>query len=176
MGPPGHLAIAFVAKTTAPKAPLWILLVATEVLDLLSYGFHAIGIEDFGVSHTDLNRGVTVLSPASIPWSHGLFMSVVWSLVAAAIAFLIYRERRASSIIGLVVFSHWVLDFIVHPPELPLLFSGSPTVGLGLWTSGPGLIVSGILEFGLLAGGIAIYIVTRKRKAMQARGERSSSG
>lgn len=52
MGPPGHLAIAFAAKPIAPKAPLWILLVATEVLDLLSYGFHALGIEDFGVSYT----------------------------------------------------------------------------------------------------------------------------
>ena len=104
-----------------------------------------------------------------IPWSHGLFMSVVWSLVAAAIMFLIYRERRASSIIGLVVLSHWALDFVVHPPELPLLFGGSPTVGLGLWTSGPGLVISGILELALLAGGISIYLVTRKRKTVQAR-------
>jgi hypothetical protein len=168
MGPPGHLAIAFAAKHTAQKVPLWVLLVATEVLDLLSYGFHAIGIENFGISHTDINQGVTMLSPASIPWSHGLFMSMVWSLVAATIAFIIYRERRVSSIIGIMVFSHWVLDFIVHPPELPLLFDGSPLVGLGLWTSGPGLIISAILEFGLLAGGITIYVVTRKRKSALA--------
>jgi membrane-bound metal-dependent hydrolase YbcI (DUF457 family) len=114
-----------------------------------------------------LDQGLKVLVPASIPWSHGLFMSVVWSVVAAAIAYLIYQDRRTSSIIGLVVFSHWVLDFIVHPGELPLFFNGSPTVGLGLWTSGPGLIVSGILEIGLLAGGIAIYLVTRKREALK---------
>jgi hypothetical protein len=169
LGPPGHFAIGLAAKGVAPKAPLWVLLLATEVLDLLSFGFQAIGIEDFGVSHTDINQGVVVLSPASIPWSHGLFMSVVWSVVAAAIALLIFREHRTSSVIGLVVFSHWVLDFIVHPPELPLFFNGSPLVGLGLWTSGSGLVISGILEFSLFAGGIAIYLVTRKRKTVLAR-------
>jgi hypothetical protein len=163
MGPPGHFAVGLAVKPAAPKVPLVFLLLATEVLDLLSFGFQAAGIEDFGVSQTDINQGVRVLSLASIPWSHGLFMSIVWSVLAAAIAFFIYWERRTSTIIGLVVFSHWVLDFIVHLPDLPLLFNGSPLVGLGLWSSGPGLIISGILEVALLVGGIAIYLQTRKR-------------
>jgi membrane-bound metal-dependent hydrolase YbcI (DUF457 family) len=167
MGPPGHLGIGFAAKPAAPKAPLWVLLVASEALDLLCFGFTAIGVEDFGVSHTDLGQGLKVLVPGSVPWSHGLFMSIIWSVVAAAIAYLIYRDRRTSGILGLVVFSHWVLDYIVHPGDLPLLFNGSPMVGLGLWTSGPGLIISGILELVLLAGGIAIYLVTRKRESVQ---------
>ena len=166
MGPPGHLAIGFAAKPAAPKVPLWVLLLATEVLDLLSWGFVAIGLEDVSVSLTDFIQGNIVLS---VPWSHGLYMSVIWSLLASAITLLIYRERRTASIIGLVVFSHWVLDFIVHPPHLPLLFSGSPMVGLGLWTSSTGLIISFILEFGLLAGGIAIYLSTRKQTAVQER-------
>ena len=169
MGPPGHFAIALAAKPTAQKAPLWVLLIASEVLDLLNFGFLATSIENSGVSRTDISQGVAVLSPSFIPWSHGLFMSVVWSLVAAAIAFFIYQDRRASSVIGLVVLSHWALDFIVHPPELPLLFGGSPTVGLGLWASGPGLIISGILVLVLLTGGIAIYLVARMRKSVQAR-------
>jgi hypothetical protein len=160
---PAHLAIGLAAKSAAPKVPLWVLLAAGEVLDLLCFGFMAIGMENSGVNSMSLDQGLKVLAPASIPWSHGLFISVVWSVVAAAIAHLIYRDRRTSSIVGLAVFSHWVLDFIVHPGELPLLFSGSPTVGLGLWTSGPGLILSLILEVVLLAGGITIYI-TRSKK------------
>ena len=165
MGPPGHLAIGLAAKPAAPKAPLWVLLVASELLDLLTYGFAAIGLEDFGASRTDLQRGLQVLVPASIPWSHGLFMSLVWSVAAAAIVYLFCRDRRSSAVVALVVFSHWVLDFIVHPGELPLLFHGSPMVGLGLWTSSIGLILSGILEIALLAGGTAIYLVSRKRKS-----------
>ena len=169
MGPPGHLGIGFAAKRVAPKASIWVLLVATEVLDLLSFGFEALGIEEFGVTQTDASQGLTLLVPGSIPWSHGLFMSLVWSVVAGVIAYLIYRDRRTGTVVGLLVFSHWVLDFIVHLPDLPLLFDGSPLVGLGLWGSGPGLIISGILEVVLLAGGAAIYVVTRKRKLVPER-------
>jgi len=97
-------------------------------------------------------------------------MCVVWSVVAAAIGYLFYRDRRTSVVIGLMVFSHWVLDFIVHVPDLPLLFDGSPLVGLGLWGSGPGLIISGILEVGLFAGGLAIYLVSRKRTSVRVCG------
>ncbi len=165
MGPPGHLAIGFAAKRAAPKAPLWVLLAATEIPDLLFFAFQAIGIESAADSTTDLAQGVQILSPGSIPYSHGLFTCLVWSVVATALAFLFYRDRRTSIVIGLVVFSHWVLDFIVHVPDLPLLFDGSPLLGLGLWGSGPGLVISIILEIVLLAGGIAMYIVTRKRKA-----------
>jgi hypothetical protein len=166
MGPVGHLAIGFAAKPAAPKAPLWVLLLATEVLDLLSFGFVTIRIEDVSYSFTDFIQGNIVLS---VPWSHGLFMSVMWSALASVITFLIYRERRTASIIGLVVFSHWVLDFIVHSPDLPLLFDGSPMVGLGLWTSGPGLIISFILEFAFLAGGITIYLIAKKQATVQER-------
>jgi hypothetical protein len=105
---------------------------------------------------------VTVLP--TIPWSHGLFMSVVWSLLAAGIGWMIYRERRAGGVIGLAVFSHWVMDFIVHPADLPLLFDGSPTLGLGLTTTGIGAILNVFLEFGLLAGGIVIYAIWKKKK------------
>jgi hypothetical protein len=54
-------------------------------------------------------------------------------------------------LIGLVVFSHWILDFVSHPmwpsvqPDLPLLFAGSPTVGLGLWRSHGGAIAGELL-------------------------------
>jgi hypothetical protein len=70
LGPPGHFAIGLAAKPTAPKAPLWVLLVATEVSDLLFFAFQAAGIEKAGVSTIDFSRGVKILSPGSIPWSH----------------------------------------------------------------------------------------------------------
>ena len=144
MGPPGHFAIALAAR---PKAPVWLLLVASEVLDLLAFAFMAIGIE-----HAE--------PEPSFAWSHGLFMSVVWSVVAGGITLFFFRSRRTSLVIGLLVFSHWILDFISHTPDLPLLFNGSPLVGLGLESS---ILVGVILEFSMLAGGIAIYLLTRNR-------------
>ena len=158
------------AKPVAPKVPLWSLLAASQVSDLLCFGLAAVGLETLGVSHSDLGRGVQIEVPASVPWSHGLLMSVVWSLLVAGIAYLISRSARTSGVLGLVVFSHWILDFVVHPPDLPLLLAGSPEVGLGLWSSGPGLIASVVLELALFAGGIAVYAVWRGRRARAVQG------
>jgi hypothetical protein len=83
-----------------------------------------------------------------------------------AAAFLFYQDRRTGGIIGLVVFSHWILDFLMHP-NLPLFFDGSPQIGLGLENSGTGLLFMTILDLFLLAAGIAIYFRARKRKSLE---------
>lgn len=145
------------AKTQADEVPLWSLVVAAYTNDLLKYGFTAIGLEKPSGSYLDLKRGVFMLFPGSIPWSHGLFMSIVWSLLAAGIAYLFFHNRRISSIFGLVVISHWLLDFIVHPPDLPLLFSHSPMVGLGLWDTPSTFIIASMIEAVMMAGGLLIY-------------------
>jgi hypothetical protein len=92
-------------------------------------------------------------------------MSVLWSFAFGGLTYLISKDRRVGAVIGSVVFSHWLLDFIVHAPDLPLAFHHSPLLGLGLWTSGPGLIASVFLEFALFIGGLMIYLRWRKRHA-----------
>jgi hypothetical protein len=57
---------------------------------------------------------------------------------------------RAAIVIGCAVFSHWILDFVVHRPDLPL-YGDSAKVGLGLWNA-PALAFG--LEATLLFGGI----------------------
>ena len=162
MGPPGHFGVGLAAKPLAPAVPVGVFLLASEFLDLLSLAFGAIGLEKFATSQTDFTHGVRILIPGSIPWSHGLLMSIIWSILFGAVVFLIYRDRRSGVVLGLVVFSHWILDFIVHLPDLPLFLAGSPELGLGLWSSGSGLVASLFLEFALLAGGISVYIFWRK--------------
>ena len=162
---PGHLAIGFAAKPATQKAPIWVLLVAAELLDLINFPLQALKIENYPIGAVNFVNGLQMASPAHMPWSHSLFMAVVWSLLAAGIAYIAYKDRKTSSIIGMVVFSHWFLDLIVHPPHLPLFFNSSPTVGLGLWTSGPGLIFSIVLEFALLATGIYFYLASRKKES-----------
>ncbi len=49
--------------------------------------------------------------------------------------FGVTRDRRGAWVVGLLVVSHWLLDFIVHRPDLPLLIAGGPRLGLGLWNS-----------------------------------------
>lgn len=164
---PGHFGIALALKPAVPKAPLLGLLIASEALDILCFGFAAAGIEKFAEMQIDFANGVQVLAPGSVPWSHGLFMAIVWSLLVAGIAYLVCKDQRVSAVFGFVVFSHWVLDFIVHFPDLPLFFEGSPLMGLGLWESGPGLIAATVLEILLLAAGIIVYVIGRRRLSGQ---------
>jgi membrane-bound metal-dependent hydrolase YbcI (DUF457 family) len=164
----GHFAGGFAAHPFAPQAPLWFFLVASEANDLLYFLFTATGLERPVSTFVDFQQGVRYLTSGTNPWSHGLFMSLVWSLAAAALAWLFYRDRRTAGLIGLVVFSHWGLDLLMHS-NLPLFFYGSPQVGLGLENSGPGFILITVLDLVLLATGIAIYLSSRRHKVSQPR-------
>ncbi len=161
---PGHLAVGLAAKRATPRTPLIVLLIASELIDLLCFLFIFAGLE----------RSSEQLSLSYIPWSHSLFMAVIWSMAAGMLTFVVSRDRRVSLVIGLVVFSHWMLDFITHDPDLPLFFGNSPLVGLGLeWThTANGLVVHYlqglIVELGLLIGGFIIYWNTRKRLSASA--------
>lgn len=152
-----HAGIGLAAKRIAPTIPVWILIGCTFVIDLLFMVFWALGLEklsDVGAEPTHY-------------YSHGLFMAVVWSLLAALLARLLTRDNRLTLVIGLLVFSHWVLDFISHPmtaimPEatgLPVLFKGSPTVGLGLWNTTVNVFIG---EAGIFIIGLGIYLITRR--------------
>lgn len=147
----GHLGLGLAVGKAVPKASIAVLLSAPMLLDILWIIFSFAGI--------DPNV-----------WSHGLFMSVIWSLAAAALTGLLTRSFRTGAIIGLLVFSHWVVDFITHPmgfifpmdTGIPLFFRGSPIVGLGLYNSLAGVIIG---EAVLIIPGVVIYIVTlRKQK------------
>ena len=164
MDPIAHASIGLMAKPLVPKAPLWALLVATQVPDLLSFGFMAAGLEHVAVTQVDFENGLRYLSPPFVPWSHGLCMSIVWSVIVAAIAFLFSRDRRTSLVIGLLVLSHWALDFLVYF-YVPVFFDNSRVIGLGLITTVPGFVAGILLELGLIAGGITVYLKTRKRTA-----------
>jgi hypothetical protein len=62
--------------------------------------------------------------------------------------------------IGAVVFSHWVLDFLVHRPDLEL-FPGGPMAGLGFWNYP---IAEMALEMGLVALAGAAWTASRKSR------------
>lgn len=164
MGPAGHLAVGLAAKRFAPKAPLWLLLSASVLPDILGIGFRMLGIEYYDHFAFDANLGDYVYILLKKDWSHGLLMTFVWSALAAAVVYLIWRDWRTSGVTGLAVLSHWVFDFIVHPPELPLLFAGSPKVGLGLWSMHNGFWISIILEIALFAIGMLLYLDSRKAR------------
>lgn len=161
----GHLAPGFLAKTVEPKVPLWVYLAAGETNDLLYFAFTASGFEQPSTTTMSFSEGVRYITQGSVPWSHGFFMSVVWTVVIAGIAYLVWRDRKASALLGTVVFSHWAMDYLMHS-NLPLFLEGSPSVGLGLENSGPGFLFITIFDLVFLAVGIFVYFRSRKKEAM----------
>lgn len=164
----GHLAAGFAGKTVAPEAPLWAYLVASETNDLLYFVFSSTGIEPKAVTTMNFTDGVRYLTLVSNPWSHGLFMSVVWSALVAALVFGVYRNARIGVLFGLAVFSHWLLDLLMHS-NLPLFFEGSPQIGLGLENSGAGFVFITVFDLAILAGGIFIYLRAKRQSKSAAK-------
>jgi hypothetical protein len=96
----------------------------------------------------------TGLAFESYPWSHSLLLALVWSALAGLLARGRLGATRAAAMVGALVLSHWLLDAVVHRPDLPLWPSG-PVVGWGLWQSVPATLV---VEGALLAAGLVAYL------------------
>lgn len=88
-------------------------------------------------------------------------MSLVYSAIFGILAGFLKKSRTLGLVLGLTVFSHWVLDFLTHRPDLPLWFD-SLKVGLGMWNS-LGLTV--VMEAALFGGGIFLFLRTSPRKS-----------
>jgi len=71
---------------------------------------------------------------------------------------------KPAALIGVAVFSHFVLDVPMHTPDLPLAWRGTPKIGLGLWNH---RAVSLALELIALGAGLLLYV--RGRKPLRAR-------
>jgi hypothetical protein len=66
------------------------------------------------------------------PISHGLVAVIGWATLYAAIYFGMTRYVEGTVVIWMGVVSHWLLDYVVHTPDLPPA-AGSRLLGLGLW-------------------------------------------
>ena len=148
----GHLAVALGAKKATPDVPLGAAVAAAFGLDLIWPVLLLLGLETVRVNPGD--TAFTNLAFDAYPWSHSLLTVVMWSALVAFFGRIVLGSRRVGAVLGGLVLSHWVLDFVTHRPDLPVWPSG-PLVGLGLWNSIPGTI---LVEAGLLAVGIWIYL------------------
>jgi len=151
----GHFAVGFGAKRFAPKTSLAVLLAAPLLADLLWPPFLLLGWE-----HVRIAPGDTRFTPFDFydyPWSHSLLMTTVWATLFALLYWWLQRNRKSAMVIWIGVLSHWLLDWITHRPDLPLLPGGLGRYGLGLWNSVPGTMA---IEIVLLIIGVWAYAGT----------------
>ncbi len=160
--------------TADAGAPLWALMLATQLLDVIFVPLVGVGVESFG-SGSGYGEGTI-----QAYYSHSLVGALLISVVAGGLAWRAWG-RRNGLIIGGVVFSHWLLDLLVHRPDLPILPGNSgnlPMLGFGLWNFA---VISASLELLLIVVGGGLYAVSALQRAQntpkpqQARGRAVTS-
>lgn len=154
----GHYALGLAAKRAAPRTSLGNLFIAPTLADLLWPVFLLLGAEHV---HAVPNPNPFLVGWFDdYPYSHSLFMLIVWGALFGYLYRFRTGDRRGALVIGILVVSHWVLDFITHRPDMPI-YPGGPRVGLGLWNSMTGTIV---VEGLMLLLGVAIYARTTRAR------------
>lgn len=158
----GHYGVSFVAKRVQDDIPLWVLFVSVQLVDIVWAPLVLLGIEKVRIV-----PGITATNPLDLyfmPYTHSLVATLLWS-AATALAYRFLAPRaslRGSVVVALAVFSHWILDFVVHRPDLPL-YDDVAKVGLALWDR-PALAFG--LEAALLFGGLALFLRYRPARAV----------
>ncbi|TAL33174.1 MAG: hypothetical protein EPN93_14160 [Spirochaetes bacterium] len=124
----GHYGLAYAVKSRFAHIPVWALFTAVQLMDLAAFLLVFAGIEKaaYRADPNPFFRNELVL-----PWSHSLSGAVLLSAAAFGVC-AAARRRSWAAVIFLCVLSHWIIDFIVHTPDLSIFF-GSVPVGLGLW-------------------------------------------
>jgi hypothetical protein len=149
----GHFGVGFGAKAAAPRVSLGSLFLAAQFIDLLWPTLLLLGIE-----RVRIDPGATKVTPLDFeyyPISHSLLGVIGWAVLVSVTYQLVRHYRRGAIVLGLVVVSHWMLDAVVHRPDLPLYPGSAHLVGFGLWSS---LSATLAVELFLFALGVGLYL------------------
>jgi hypothetical protein len=154
----GHYGPSFAIKSLRPAIPLWLLFIAVQLVDVAWAVLVLLAVEKVRIV-----PGITASNPFDLyymPYTHSLIGAILWSVaVAVLIRFWPGMAIRSAAVwVGVAVFSHWVLDLLVHRPDLPL-YDDTMKMGLGLWNY-PAVALG--LEAALLFGGMILYLRVTK--------------
>lgn len=160
----GHYGVSFAVKSADKNIPLWILFIAVQLVDVLWAIFVLTGVEKVRIT-----PGITATNPLDLyymPYTHSLVAALFWSgLGLIAYRFVGRGAGYAAFLFAAAIFSHWVLDLVVHRPDLPL-YDDTYKVGFGLWNY-PALALA--LESSLLFGGIVLYLRSSRGVSLTAK-------
>ena len=150
----GHVGAALALGRAERRVNAGFLVLAAILLDLVLWVLVLAGWESVTIP-PDYSK--THQPQFDFPYSHGLVASIAWSVLAGAAAFVCAgnARMRAATIVAAAVLSHWLLDALVHSPEMPLADDASPRVGFGLWNAMP---VALAVESAIAAAGLALFL------------------
>jgi hypothetical protein len=161
----GHYGVSFAMQPAGRRVPLWVWFIAVQWLDVVWSILVLFGVEKLRIvpGFTQANA----LDLYYMPFTHGLPGSILLSLIFGGIVALFTAGNRVKTVmlVSAASFSHWVLDLIVHTPDLPL-YGNSAKVGFGLWQN---VALSFPLELVTLLIGALMYARARKYKSAKSR-------
>lgn len=153
----GHYSASFAAKLAGERIPLWVLVGATQLLDTIWCVLVILGVETIA---GDPSR-TEGLDFTYYPYSHSLVAALFWSVLVFGLAKAVWRTGCwSAALIAAVVFSHWLLDLVVHHADLPLWPGTGPRIGLAGWDLG---IAEQAGELLVLAAAAAAWAARRNR-------------
>lgn len=157
----GHLGAGLAVKAAEPRWNLGALFAAALFADLLLWTLVLAGVESPGPPVQ--SDGARILTFA-FPYSHGALASTGWTLAAAMLGWIVAgpeapRRMRLAGALAIAVASHFLLDLVVHVPDLPIAGAASPKLGLGLWRAMPAA-----LAVELLIAAIALAACLRRSR------------
>lgn len=156
----GHYGAAFGLKSRDRETPLWVYLIGVQLVDIFFFTFLLVGIERMNIV-----PGFTAYNAYDLycmPYTHSLVGNALWFAGVALLAYGVFKlkfphvhnKASLSILIGFSVFTHFIADYLVHTPDLPIWKDSGTKIGLGLWNSVP---ISMGLELLFLLGGVYLY-------------------
>ena len=137
---------------------------AAQFLDVLWPMFILLGIERVHIEPA--KDPFLTLQFSYYPFSHSLAASIVWSILFAIVYYVVRKNKKGAILLACLVFSHWVLDFVTHVPDLALAPGTSVKVGLGMWYS---VALTVIVEVLIFAIGAWLYFSSTTAKKLRGK-------
>jgi hypothetical protein len=154
----GHFGVALAAKRAAPLTSLGTLVAAAQLLDLVWPLLLLAGVEQVRV--VPGGPPFEKLDFVRYPVTHSLATVLAGAALFGAVYLWRTGYRAGAWTVAACVLSHWVLDLVVHVPDLPV-WPGGPKVGLGLWNAAPAAVA---VEAAIFGGGAALYLSTTRAR------------
>ncbi len=155
----GHFAVALAVKRAAPRTSLGTLTAAAQWADLI-WPFMLLA----GWESVRIDPGNTAFTPLAFdryPLTHSMAAALAWAVLFGSVYAWKTGRRHAAIWLGVTVFSHWVLDWVTHRPDLQLAPGLALRTGLGLWNSVPATLA---VEIPMWIAGIWIYVRTTRAR------------
>ena len=150
----GHYAASLALKKFEKRASLGVLFLAVQLVDIVFFPLVLLGIERINIVENFTQS--THFELEFMPYTHSLAAFLVWSgLTYAFCRWVVVKSHAVALVVALPVLSHWLLDVIVHTPDLPLWSDSSLKLGFSLWNNA---IATFTLEAVLLLAALWLYL------------------